>query len=149
MISEYRLFHGAVFSELIGGSRSGIKFQLLDRSGRDTAYILNDSVGLQIKHSARKLGPWSFTFTEQNQSETIRLRDMCLMSFLVLVCHTAGMVLLSIEDVSDVLEETPKSAWLRAERRPGKWFEVSSSSGLAIKRPAGLDKLRAEIESAS
>lgn len=148
MIPEYKLYHGAALAELIHQLTTPISIDELNETGRLSSYILNNRIGLQIKHSTQRLSPWAFTFTRYNMSELLALRAKFDDVFVIFVCETQGMVCLSIEDVLSVSEVGHSDqVWIRIERRRGKWFRVHGSEGeLASKKPNGLDALLQAFE---
>ena len=148
MIPEYKLYHGAVLAELVQSLTVPVSIDELNETGRLSSYILNNRIGLQIKHSTQRLSPWSYTFTRYNMSELLALRARFNEVFVVFVCETQGMVCLTIEDVLRV-SEVGQSAqvWIRVERRRGKWFGVHGSEGaLPAKKPNGLEPLVATLQ---
>jgi hypothetical protein len=66
MIPEYKFYHGAVLADLIDRSNRPIQIDELDEPGRLLNYALNGDIGIQIKYSSARLGPWSFTFSPSN-----------------------------------------------------------------------------------
>ncbi|WP_018083318.1 hypothetical protein [Asticcacaulis benevestitus] len=141
MVPEYKFFHGAVLCDLIDISTAPITIDELKEDGRLTSYTLNGKVGLQIKHSSARLSPWSFSFTSSNWEELVQLsRKFRKRVFVCFVCNDAGIVTLDIESTLNLLTSGQSDqAWIRITRRPGKWFEVTGSSGEdAIKRPSGI-----------
>jgi hypothetical protein len=148
MIAEYKLYHGAALAELIQELSSPISIDELNESGRLSSYILNQRVGLQIKHSTQRLTPWSFTFTRYNMSELLALRARFDEVFVIFVCETQGMVCLSIEEMLSISQVGQSDQiWFRIERRRGKWFQVHGSEGaLSSKKPNGLDQLLFNLE---
>ena len=143
MIPEYKLFHGAVLAEIVQGLNCPVTIDELVEVGRLSSYILNGEVGLQIKHSAQRLRPWSFTFTQPNVAELLDLRSRCANVFVVFVGATLGMVCLTIEEMIEIMESGDSGqVWIRIDRPRGKWFSVFGSKGrLAAKKPNGLECL--------
>lgn len=148
MIAEYKLYHGAALAELVHELQTPVAIDELNETGRLSSYILNDSIGLQIKHSTQRLTPWAFTFTRYNISELLALRAKFDNVFVIFVCETQGMVCLTIEEILEVSEVGQSDqVWIRIERRRGKWFRVHGSEGeLAAKKPNGVDALLQCIE---
>jgi hypothetical protein len=143
MISEYKLYHGAVLAELVHELSVPVAIDELNESGRLSSYVLNGRVGLQIKHSTQRLTPWNFTFTSANMSEILSLRARFEDVFVVFVCEAQGMVCLSVDDLLSVSRVGEcDQVWIRIDRRRGKWFQVHGSRGpLSAKKPDGLNQL--------
>jgi hypothetical protein len=143
VIPEYKLYHGAFLAELIQRLERPVLIDEHAEPGRLSSYVIDDRVGVQIKHSAQRMHPWPFTFTRQNLSEHDLLRAKCETNFVVFVCHTDGMVCVPLEDVQDLLEiGESDQAWIRIDRKKRQWYSVSGGRGEAPnKRPRGLDVL--------
>ncbi|WP_298742770.1 hypothetical protein [uncultured Brevundimonas sp.] len=142
MIPEYKLYHGAVLADLVHELLVPVSIDELSGAGRLSSYVLNGRIGLQIKHSSQRLHPWSFTFTRQNFAELLTLRETYAQVYLVLVCHTDGMVCLTLDEVAALITvANSEQAWLRIDRRRGQWYTVNGSGSLPIKRPKGLAAL--------
>jgi hypothetical protein len=143
MIPEYKLYHGAVLAELVDQLDRPASIDELAEEGRLSSYIVNGRVGLHIKHSANRMHPWQFTFTAANLRELTALQTRFPSVFLVFVCHTDGMVCLSVDELKEILTiGSSAQASLRISRRPGKWYSVTASrNSLSSKKPKGLDAL--------
>lgn len=143
MIPEYKLYHGAVLAELIHAIETPVTLEELTEEGRLSSYVLNKCVGLQIKHSSQRLHPWPFTFTKSNLMELMTLRAAHPSVFVVLVCHTDGMVCVSLEELLDLLKiGGSEQAWVRVDRRKGKWYSLDGAGAvIPRKKPNGLDAL--------
>lgn len=143
MIPDYKLFHGAVLSELIDVSPGDLSIGELREEGRLASYVVNKSVGLHIKHSAARLSPWQFSVSLSNLRDFHDLRRMMYQVYLVLVCGTDGFVTLSLEELVDLLEgASGDQGWLRVERRRGKWYTVCGNGGcLPYKKSQGVSEI--------
>lgn len=141
MIPDYKLYHGAVLAEIIDRHTRAVTIGELVEEGRLSSYILNGKVGLQIKHSTQRLHPWQFTFTKSNMRELLDLQQNYEAVFIALVCHTDGMVCLTLDELTEVLVAgESEQAWVRVDRRKGEWYSVSGGGGdLPSKKPKGVD----------
>ncbi|MFG1241873.1 hypothetical protein [Xanthobacter versatilis] len=112
----------------------------LREDGRLSSYILDKRVGIHVKHSASRLHPWQFTFTQANILQISMLKERCATVFIVLVCHSDGMVAITFEEINQMLE-TGRSdqAWVRVDRQKNKCYSVTGGlAELGGKRPQGL-----------
>lgn len=141
MIPEYKLYHGAVLAELVHRCDKSILIDELIEEGRLTSYILDNRIGLQIKHSTQRLHPWQFTFTKSNIIELLALQQKYSDVYIAFVCHTDGIACLSVDEVSSVITTGENDqAWIRIDRRKGEWYGVSGGAGeLPNKKPNGID----------
>ncbi|MDV6330021.1 hypothetical protein [Asticcacaulis sp. 201] len=141
MVPEYKFYHGAALCEIIDICPFDIKIGELKEDGRLTSYVVDQKIGLQVKHSSARLPPWSFSFTSANWDELIILSKLYKKNvFLIFVCSDVGFVTIDIQCVLELLSNgQAEQAWIRISRKRGKWFEVSGNSGRqAIKRPTGV-----------
>ena len=143
MIPEYKLYHGAVLAELVHSYPNAVSIDELVEEGRLTSYVLDNRIGLQIKHSSKRLNPWQFTFTPANYREIGFLQISHRNSFIVLVCHTDGMVCLTADEVISLLAFGESAqGWIRVSRRRNEWYSVSGGAAeLPRKKPEGLDPI--------
>lgn len=128
MIHEFEFYHGAVLTKLASQS-SHVKIGGYGDSR--AAYIINDSIGLYIKHSTNRLTPWSFSFSREQQNE---LRNMSQVYdgrlFLALVCGKDGIACLSFSELKLVLDDDHGDhEWIRISRRPREKYAVKGSDG--------------------
>lgn len=130
MIPEYKLFHGAAFAEIIDSVPGAVTIRELVDEGRMSSYILNEKVGIHLKHSAQPLHPWQFTFSAAHIRS---LRDLIVtypLSYLVLVCKTDGMTAIPIEEAIRVLGPHEASgSWLRVDRKKRQMYRVFGPEG--------------------
>lgn len=151
MIPEYKLYHGAVLAELVQRLARPVEIDELSEPGRLSAYMVDRRLGFQVKHSAQRMNPWPFTFTRQNLSELARLNAVCVVTFVVFVCHTDGMVCLTLNELESIMEVgEAEQAWVRVDRRKRQWYSISGGKGeLPGKKPRGLDLLIGGLEASS
>ena len=143
MIPEYKLYHGAFLAELVQRLERPVWIDEHSEPGRLSSYVIDEKVGVQVKHSSQRMHPWPFTFTRQNLIEMDALAVKCPANFVVFVCHTDGMVCVPLDEVQNLLEVGDSDqAWIRIDRRKRQWYSVSGGKGeLPNKKPRGLDVL--------
>ena len=143
MIPDYKLYHGAVLAELVDEAKCTLSIAELREEGRLSSYVLNDRVGLYVKHSGTCMPPWQFTFTEGNSLTLRELQRQSATVFVVLVCWLDGMVCLSFDELAMILNSAgTQQEWVRVERRKNEWYGVSGSAAeLPHKKPRGLAPL--------
>lgn len=99
-------------------------------SGDNSAYILNENIGIFIKYSAKRLSPWTFTFLKDHQDKIQRIADQYSKVFLLLVCNDDGVVCLSFLELKKVLDDKyQESEWIRVSRKKRESYAVSGSNG--------------------
>jgi hypothetical protein len=149
MIAEYRLYHGAALMEILCHSSGNISVRALSAEGRFASYVINDTVGLHVKHSAARLRPWQFAFTQENADALWQLQDNLHEVFVVLICGIDGMVCLTLQEVRSLtLPGEVDRLWLRVDRRKGHHYSVHGPAGaLPSKKPTGLEALAIRLTS--
>ncbi len=130
MIHKYEFFHGAVLTRLIHDSDIGLRINQYNYADNNASYVVNDKVGLYIKHSTNRLSPWTFTFHKEHQDEIQEMKRKLSDVFIVLVCNDDGVVCLSFEELKKALDDYHKTAeWVRVARRPRQKYGVTGSDG--------------------
>src|SRR4051812_31723428 len=114
MIDEYELYHGAVIRRIIASSPSSLKLAVSDFSGRTNAYSLNRKVGIYLKHSAKRMSPWQFTFPPDQLVEFGLVAKKYANSFAMLVCGRDGIVAVNTAAIRDLLgKDNEVQGWIR------------------------------------
>lgn len=130
MIREYKLYHGAVLADLVDRAEIPITIEEQTESGRLLNYIINGSMGLQIKFSTNRLNPWSYTFQPSHTQELVNLKSRFGTAFLVLVCGTDGMLAVEASEVIPSLQiSDDRQGYLRVDRRKRGQYRLTGSSG--------------------
>jgi hypothetical protein len=135
MIPEYKLYHGAVLADIVDRTLFPLTIEELSEEGRLLNYVLNRSVGLQIKHATQRLHPWHFSFPQAHISTLQQMQAKYPETFLVLVCHTDGMVVANARDLLPSLTTLSSGqSWLRADRRKREMYRLYGALGEIHKR---------------
>lgn len=146
MIPEYKRFQGAVLAEIIDQYPGAVRIEEWPVKGRMSSYVLNDSVGLHVKHCGSRMRPWMFTFSKANFDELERLNARCSAVFVVLVCWLDGMVCLSHDEFQSITPNDAERAWVRAERRKREWYMVSGPiQTLPARKGTGVEPMLATL----
>lgn len=148
MISDYKLYQGAVLAQLIDEIDEPVSIEDLREEGRQSAYIINERIGLYIKHSTARLSPWQFTFSKANALTLMDLRKQASKVFVIFVCWLDGMTCLSLDELTSILGAgISDQAWVRVQRRKNEWYSIGGAAGdLPYKKPQGLIALSDTIK---
>jgi hypothetical protein len=140
MIREFEYYHGVALRDVIVCARPhNVRIRLSDSRGRLNSYVLNDSVGLHIKHRSSRVAPWQFGFAVDTLEEMDRLRSEACAVWLAFVCGEDGVVFLPERDFASVNANNVFGAYLRIDRDKRAMYRVTGSSGRlqkAVKRGA-------------
>lgn len=146
MIKDQEFYHGAVLARLVVDSANQFSVRVF-KPGLASAFVLNETVGLYIKYSTKRMSPWRFTFLREHQDEIAKMRSTLPAMFLVLVCETDGFVVLSFEELKSVLNfEHDESEWISATRRKGHQYTVKGSDGKLDFKVSHTDFLKKILE---
>jgi hypothetical protein len=143
MVAEYQYYHGAVLHELVLQIGGAVTIESRDIHGRPDAYLVQGRIGLLIKHSAKRLTPWTFTFRPEHLLEVQSLCSQSASVFTCLVCADDGIACVPIQSLIAVLDSSgSEQAWIRVERRPGAMYRVSGAKGeTRYKLARGVDAI--------
>jgi hypothetical protein len=129
MISEFEFYHGAALAKLLHGHAATINLGIYSSPG-NASYVVNGKTGLYIKHSAKRMSPWRFTFKKEHQDEIKTLNDIYDHVFTLLVCGKDGVVVLSYVELKIVLDHMhEKHEWISVARNRGQEYGVKGSDG--------------------
>jgi hypothetical protein len=129
MIKEFEFYHGVVFSKLIHYSAEPISIKPYS-SNSNASYIINDNIGIYIKHCTKRLTPWRFSFQRVHQDEILEMKNKLGQVYLALVCGEDGIVTLSFEELKKILDDTHGEVeWISAARNPNQEYTINGSDG--------------------
>ncbi|MBX9892357.1 MAG: hypothetical protein K2Y12_08560 [Chitinophagaceae bacterium] len=129
MIKEFEFYHGAVLSKIVHHRDEKIEVKTYP-STSNASYVINNDIGLYIKHSTKRLSPWRFSFMKQHQLELEDMKRNLSKVFLVLVCGHDGIVTLSYNEVKQVLDDNHGEVeWISASRTKNLEYTINGSDG--------------------
>lgn len=135
MIPEYKLYHGAVLADIVDRADMPVSFQEMSEAGRLLNYVINDTVGVQLKYATQRLRPWHFTFPNAHIDALRQLRARYAKTFLTLVCRTDGIITVDADDIlPSLIAAGEGAAWLRADRRKREMYRLYGPMGELEKR---------------
>lgn len=147
MIKEFSFFHGAVFAKLIHDLGKPFKIQPFNDS-ENSAYVIDNALGLYIKYSKKRLTPWSFTFSKKHQDSIQQLKNLYGEVIVALVCNDDGIVGLSFSELKSILDHQHEEIeWIRVERSKRSMYQVTGSDG-GLDFKVGRDDYIIKIQSA-
>lgn len=143
MSDEYEFYQGVVLRQLVVGSKFSVTIRPFVREGRINAFVIDAKVGVFIKHSAKRMTPWRFTFSLDQVSDLLDLESKFFDTFVVFVCGDDGLVALDVGSLHEIVTfaET-QHAWVRIDRRPREQYGISGNRAeLASKVPSGIGSI--------
>lgn len=128
MSDRYEFYQGIVLRQLVVNSDSFLMMRSFVNEGRINAFVLSGKVGVFIKHSAKRMSPWPYTFTLDQASDLLDLEAKYSNSFVVFVCGDDGLVTLDVASLHKIVSfKESEKAWVRIERRPRSQYGVSGN----------------------
>ena len=127
MTQEFERYYGTVFTSLFE-EVSDVRIKKV--SENDSAYILNDSLGLYIKHATARLSPWNYSFRTNDFAIIDQMGiDVKEIAF-GLVCGFHGVCLISSDDLRVAGGNfTGESLRITVRTMRGGSWKVSGTSG--------------------
>ena len=128
MSDEYEFYQGLVLRHLVVNSELSLFLRPFVREGRINAFAINGRVGIFMKHSAKRLSPWRFTFTIEQAADLLDLESKLPESFAVFVCGDDGLVTIDIANLHGIVSfQETEHAWVRIERSPRSQYAVAGN----------------------
>jgi hypothetical protein len=125
MFDEYEFYQGVVLRNIIVGADYSVMVKPFLRGGRISAFVINFRAGVFIKHSAKRMSPWRFTFSLDQVSDLLDLEQKFFDSFVVLVCGSDGIVTLDVASLHQIFTfDDAEKAWIAIERKPRSQYSV-------------------------
>lgn len=129
MIRDFEFFHGLVFARILHGTQRPLAIQPF-QSISNASYVVNNTIGIFIKYSSKRMTPWRFTFTKEHQEEIDLMNSSLKKVFLVLVCNDDGVVCLSYSELRQILDsQHDPIEWISADRHKKQMYSVKGSNG--------------------
>lgn len=139
-MTEYERYHGIVIRSLVLSLSRGVHFRTLDAHGIVNSFVLNDTVGLYIKHCSKRLTPWVFSFTPDNLTELDLLEENTELVFVALVCGPDGFLVLPLGDIQLLADkkDTTNTLTIHVARRKRQMYVVGGRNKLNKRKPRGF-----------
>lgn len=141
-MAEYEQYHGIVLRALTVELAEGAHIKAYDAHGIVNCFLVNGSIGLYIKHSSKRMTPWTFSFTEDNLTELQILHEGAELAFICLVCGQDGFLTISmgeLEYLSDK-KQSDNSLNIHVKRRKGHMYAVGGRDRLKDSKPRGFSE---------
>ena len=129
MIKDFEFFHGLVLARILHGTQRPLSARLF-QSVSNASYVINDTIGIYIKYSSKRMTPWNFTFKKEHQEEIDLMKSSFKNVFLILVCNDDGVVCLSYSELKEILDnQHDPIEWISATRHKREMYSVKGSNG--------------------
>lgn len=147
MISDFERYHGSVIRDLVVSADRPISICSCDEMGRVNSYLIDDWLVLHIKHSSKRIPPWSFTFTDENLVELDRLVRPGRSLWLALVCGQDGVVAMPFGEFQTINPPWAKAtSFVRVDRDKRTMYRLFGTNGrLQNAKPRGMAPIVADL----
>jgi hypothetical protein len=140
MIADYNRYYGCVFTAMIDGGQSALRIRRLD-VGVLGFYTIEENIGLYIKFSRNRKGPWTFNFQRDHQLQwnaMVSERPSCITA---LVCGSDGIVALSPAQLNEILSDPPgEQEAITVRRKLRHMYSLTGKNG-KLERKVARDSL--------
>lgn len=143
MIPEFEYYHGVALRSLIVAAEGPVRIEKHDEFGRVNSYLLNGHLAVHVKHSSKRLTPWSFSLTKEHLGELLSMLKRGKEVWVLFVCGQDGIVALSMDELVSITEARPGGvASIRIDRNRNQMYRVHGNMGqLATVKPRGVAQL--------
>jgi hypothetical protein len=125
MFDDYEFYQGVVLRNIIVNSDLSVMVRPFVREGRISAFVINSRIGVFMKHSAKRMSPWRFTFSLEQASDLLDLEAKYFDSFVVFICGSDGLVTLDVAALHQIFTfDDVEKAWIAIERKPRSQYSV-------------------------
>lgn len=129
MINEFEFFHGLVFARILHATSRPISVEKF-RLDSNASYVLDGTIGLYIKHSAKRMTPWKFTFKKEHKNEIDLLSVKFKNVFIILVCNNDGIACISYSELNRILNnQCDPIEWISVNRHKREMYSIKGSNG--------------------
>jgi hypothetical protein len=129
MISEFEFYHGVAFARLLHATQREVMIKPYSVSD-NAAYVIDGSIGVYIKYSLKRLSPWRFSFQQRHRQKIGEMRNDLGKVFLLLVCNEDGIVILTFDELTQILNNSQEGTeWISATRNKRQMYSISGSEG--------------------
>ena len=125
---ENTFYYGHAIIRLI----QNVESITISKYRNNNCFRIENSFYIYLKHSAKRLTPWRFTFTESNLKEILKLSGEKLKLFIVLLCNNNGICCFDFDELSKLIRISSSSEdnkWISISRSTGEKYKVSGSDG--------------------
>lgn len=140
-MADFERYHGIVIRSLVlEFPTAGLQIKAHDAHGIVNSFSINDSVGLFIKHSSKRLSPWIFGFSKDHLTELHLLSEHTEQTFVSLVCGYDGFLTLSMEEMRELADrkKADNSLTIHVRRRKRQMYAVGGRDKLERAKPRGF-----------
>lgn len=127
-MQNFEFFHGAAIIKII---HSGY-FKVVQNFGKsNSAYLLDEKIGLFVKYSQKRMSPWVFTFDEEHVKEAKDVNNLFGNIFIVFVCNDDGICCLDWKEFCTIIsiENNNYPKWGKVSRKKNEKYSVSGVDG--------------------
>lgn len=144
MISEFEFFHGAVLARMLHTMQQNMNVAPYSLSD-NASYVIDGNKGIYVKYSSKRMSLWRFSFQRRHCEMIAEMERKLGQVFVILLCHDDGAVVLTFEELRQVVNlDGTGVQWISAARNRKQMYLINGSDGnLAFK--IGKDEFAEKI----
>lgn len=148
MLDDLELIQGAVLRQIVVGASAPVRLAPLSNAGRINTFVVDESVGVHVKHSTKRMSPWLFTFHVDQLAELVEMQKSHKNSFVALVCGMDGVATLDMTTLQSLINfDSSEQAWIRVSRQRRSMYGISGNhSDLSHKVARGVSSVHSALE---
>ena len=127
-MQNFEFFHGAAIIRIIRSNH----FKIIETFSRsNSAYIINEKIGVFIKYSQKRMAPWVFTFDKDHVIEIKEIFELLENVFIVLVCNNDGICCINWKEFCTLISTDSNNypKWIKVTRRKNEKYSIFSIDG--------------------
>jgi len=126
MAKDVKFFHGIALVRIVDSSP--VLLKKVDRS----VYSLDNKIYFYIKHSTKRMSPWTFSFLRNHVEKIVSLYNSKTKIYIVLVCNDDGICCLDFKEFKTVIsyKNSLYPKWIRVSRKKGEKYYITGSDGV-------------------
>ena len=124
---DYTFFHGSALVRLVQDQRT----HGVEQYHENHCYLVNRKSCIYLKHSAKRISPWQFTFSPEHLTDIAHIRNEIKAFFLVLVCNDDGICCLEYQEIAQLIlvGNMNQTKSIRVSRSTHEKYAVSGTDG--------------------
>ena len=129
MIKEFAFYHGASLAMLLHYGADSLRIEQYPSSD-NSSYVVNNTIGVYIKYSTKRMSPWHFFFENKHKTELVKMASKYRLVVVMLVCRDDGVVGLTLNEFEQIAEiSNDATQWISITRRPREKYSVKGTKG--------------------
>jgi hypothetical protein len=130
VVDDFEKYHSLALYSLVQKNDLDIKVKKMDFS--KSAFLINGTTGLYIKHSSARLSPWNFGFRGMDYLVLSEIQSKTMKNYVALVCGFMGIAVLSFEELdklTGLFDDPERNCRVTVRTKRGGSWAISGNNG--------------------